>query len=342
VDDTNERKRKPTIKEISGITGFSPATVSLVLNNKGSFTEETRRSIMRVFSELDRKQPVTTERNLLRLLIEESASLFMTDPYNSEIILGIESECRLVGYEIVLTFVRTDSNPRQWLEGVKGLILIGGGLITDSLLMELHDANIPLILVDNYAHKGDLPSIHADHYGAGFLAVEHLISKGHRQIGFISGPAKYKPLLDRYAGYCAALMEYGLPLHPQYVSPNYDRKFVKGYLEMKYLMELPDRPTAVFAVSDRAVLGAVQALQDMGLSHGKDVELAGCDSIPAIRELSPPVATVHVPRWEVGQMTVRFLIEAIKGNTFIGKVVIPCKLVKAGTMEPKTAQSLKS
>jgi LacI family transcriptional regulator len=177
-------------------------------------------------------------------------------------------------------------------------------LITDSLVMELHDANIPLILVDNYAHKGDLPSIHADHYGAGFLAVEHLISKGHSKIGFISGPAKYKPLLDRYAGYCAALMEYGLP-------------------------------------RDRSVLGAVQALQDMGLSHGKDVELAGCDNIPAIRELSPQFATVHVPRWEVGQMTVRFLIEAIKGNTFIGKVVIPCKLVEAGTMVPNTVQSLK-
>lgn len=155
--------------------------------------------------------------------------------------------------------------------------------------------------------------------------------KGHRRIGFISGPAKYKPLVDRYAGYCAVLMEHGLPIVPEYVSPNRDRRHIKGYLEMKYLMELPERPTAVFTVSDRSAFGALQALREMGISPGRDVGLIGCDNIKGHQKVADTIPTVHVPRAEVGQMAVRFLIEAMKGNTLTGKVVIPGRLVLPGT-----------
>ena len=170
-------------------------------------------------------------------------------------------------------------------------------------------------------------SVHSDHYGAGYLATAYLIERGHRRIGFLSGPAKYKPLVDRYAGYCAALMNYGLPLAPEWIAPNKDRKYVKGYLEMKCLMELPERPSAVFAVSDRSAFGALQAMRDLGLELGTDVEMIGCDNIAGDQEVSRLIPTVHVPRAEVGQMAVRFLVEAIKGNALIGQVVIPGKLV---------------
>lgn len=333
-------RKKPTIKQISGMTGFSPATVSLVLNNKGSFAEETRDSIMKALADLGGEHAAPSEarnggRQFVRLLIEETDALFTTDSYNSDIMMGIEQECRDAGLEIALAFVRTDSDPVQIAEGAAGLIAIGGGLITDSLVMRLQQAGKPLILVDNYTHAGNVPSVHADHYGAGFMATQRLIARGHDKIGFISGPVKYKPLVDRYAGYCAALIENGLPLRPEYVAPNVDRKFVKGYMEMKYLIELPDRPTAVFAVSDRAALGGIQALQDMGLVHGKDVELVGCDNIAAIGEVVPPIATVHVPRIEVGQMAVRFLLEAIKGNTLAGKFVLPGRWVEAERLATK-------
>lgn len=328
-----EPRKKPSIKEIADLTGFSPATVSLVLNNKGTFAEETKHSIRQAYAELSHDLAVAEGRQFVRLLIEDNSALFDGDAYNGEIVRAIENECRLLGFEVMLTFVREDYDIGQWTDNVAGLILVGGGLITDGLIEELKQTGIPLVLVDNYSHNGNTLSIHSDHYGAGYMATSYLLRRGHRRIGFISGPAKYKPLVDRYAGYCAALMEHGMPLVPELIAPNMDRKYVKGYLEMKYLMELPDRPTAVFAVSDRSAFGALQAIRDLGLEPSINVELIGCDNIRGQEGVADRIATIHIPRAEVGQMAVRFLNETIKGNTLEGKVVIPGRLVSKENRE---------
>lgn len=321
--------RKPGVKKIAEMTGFSPATVSLVLNNKGAFSEETKHIIRQAYTELSHDLAVSGGRPFIRLLIEEAISV-QTDAYNGEIIRAIENECRLLGFEMVLTFVRAGDEPQEWLEDMAGFILLGGGLITDDVVKKLKGFDIPLVLVDNYTHQDEVLSVHSDHYGAGYLATQYLIGKGHKRIGFISGPTKYKPLVDRYAGYCAALMEHGVPLQAEYISPNFDRKYVKGYYEMKYLMELPERPSAVFAVSDRSAFGALQVLRETGLVLGDEVELIGCDDISGDQEIAGQIPTVHIPRTEVGQMAVRFLQEAMKGNTLCGKVVIPGRLVLPG------------
>jgi DNA-binding LacI/PurR family transcriptional regulator len=322
MNEKNENRKKPSIKEIADRTGFSPATVSLVLNRKGSFSDETKHLIRQAYAELSHDRALAEGRLFIRVLIEQYAS-FENDPYYSEIIQGIEKECSLLGYEMVLTFVREGYDSRAWLNQVGGLIALGGGLITDALVGELRQSEIPLVLVDNYTYKGDVLSVHSDHYGAGFLATEYLIGRGHRRIGFISGPVKYKSLVDRYAGYCAALMAHGMPLDPRYVTPNFDDSYIKGYKEMNYLLELPERPTGVFAVSDRAAFGALQAMNEAGLTNEEPIELIGCDNIGGSQGMAEKIATVNIPRFEVGQMSVRFLVEAVKGNTLVGKVVIP-------------------
>ncbi len=324
--------RKPGVKKIADKTGFSPATVSLVLNNKGTFTEETKHAIRQAYTELSHDLAVSEGKPFVRLLIEETIAVH-NDSYNGEILRAIENECRLLGFEVMLNFVRAGDEPLSWLENISGLILLGGGLITDEIVQELRGYAVPMVLVDNYTHTGDGLSVHSDHYGAGYLATEYLIRNGHTHIGFISGPAKYKPLIDRYAGYCAALRENGLTLVTDYITPNFDRKYIKGYYEMKYLLELPRRPTAVFAVSDRSAFGALQALQDAGLTPGREIELIGCDNISGDQEIKRRIPTVHIPRAEVGQMAARFLLEAMRGNELSGKVIIPGRLVLPETSE---------
>ncbi|HZG56039.1 LacI family DNA-binding transcriptional regulator [Paenibacillus sp.] len=318
-------RRKPGIKHIAEKTGFSPATVSLVLNNKGSFSEETKQTIRQAYAEINHDRAMAEGRPFVRLLMEESAA--WSDPYNGDIIRAIELEARALGFEVALTFVRPDASPADWVDDVSGIVLLGGGEITDAMIEELKSYETPLVLVDNYTRRGDVLSVHPDHFGAGYAATEYLLGRGHTKIGFLSGPVKYKPLVDRYAGYCAAMMAAGLPPRPDYVSPNFDRKHIKGYLEMKYVMELEDRPTAVFAVSDRSAYGALHYMRDVGLTPGKDVELIGCDNIRGEQEVASRIATVDVPRAEVGAMAVRFLAEAMKGNTLRGRVVLPGTLI---------------
>ncbi len=336
----NEKnKKKTTVQEIASITGFSPATVSLALNNKGSLSAETRKAILDAAEKLRYSRGAATNGSFIRLLIEESSKPVITDPFNGEIIRAIEHESHLLGYEILLTFVREDSDPAAWLSGASGMLVLGSGLITDQMLAIFKEAPIPVILVDNYTHEGNFPSIHADHYGAGYLATQYLIRCGHRNIGYISGPSRYKTLTDRFAGYCSALAEHGIPIRMEYISPNYDKQDGKGYLEMKYLMGLPNRPTAVFACSDKAALGALKALSDLGLKAGSDVVLVGCDNIEDIQHTDPPLTTVHLPKWEVGQQAVRSMVEAINGSMFNGKIVIPGQLMVRNDSDGKVVLS---
>jgi DNA-binding LacI/PurR family transcriptional regulator len=326
----NKKSKKSTIKEIAEMTGLSVSTVSLALNNKGSLSQETRTKVQQAAEELEYVIAPKTEAQFIRLLIEESSHSVFSDPFNGEIIKAIEQECRGLGFELALTFVSHENNIEAWTVGASGLLFLGGGLITDELLLKLKESPIPAVLVDNYLRNGEFISIHADHYGAGYLAAQYLIEKGHRKIGFISGPARYKTLTDRFAGYCSALVEHGIPLDINYVSPNFGNQKHKGYQEMKVLMELSDRPTAVFACSDKAAIGASQALADLGLSAGEDVELVGCDNIERIKDLPFPLTTVDIPKSQVGQQAVRTLIEAINGNAYIRKIVIPAQLVIRG------------
>lgn len=322
-----KKLKKSTIKQIAEHTGFSVSTVSLALNHKGSLSEETRAKILSAAEKLQYVNHVSPEVQFIRLLIEESSKSVFADPFNGVIIRAIEQECRELGYELVLSFVSEKNNPDAWTVGASGLLLLGGGLITDELLNNLVGSPIPVILVDNYLHCGRFISIHADHYGAGYIATQYLLKKGHRKIGFIAGPSRYKTLTDRFAGYCAALIEHGIPLNMEHISPNFDKQERKGYLEMKHLLSRPDRPSAVFACSDKAAIGAVTVMNEMGLKAGEDVELVGCDNIDSIRKLAVPLATVDIPKAQVGKQAVRTLIEAINGNAYIRKIVIPPSLV---------------
>ncbi|WP_274362016.1 LacI family DNA-binding transcriptional regulator [Paenibacillus thermotolerans] len=326
----SKKLNKSTIKQIAEFTGYSVSTVSLALNQKGSLSEQTRAKILAAAEKLQYIPPVNNDVQFIRLLIEESSESVFADPFNGAIIRAIEQECRGLGYELVLTFVSEKNNPDAWTVGASGLLLLGSGLITDELLLKLKKSPVPVILVDNYLHCGGFISIYADHYGAGYIATQYLIEQGHRSIGFISGPSKYKTLTDRFAGYCSALIEHGIPLNMEFISPNFDKQEKKGYLEMKHLLNRPERPTAVFACSDKAALGAYKALDEMGLKAGEDIELVGCDNIESLRNLPVPIATVDIPKSQVGKQAVRTLLEAINGNDYIRKIVIPPSLVFHG------------
>ncbi len=181
MSEKNESRRKPSIKEIADRTGFSPATVSLVLNQKGSFSDETKHTIRQAYAELSHDRALAEGRLLIRVLIEQYAS-FETDPYYGEIIHGIEKECSLLGYEMVLSFVREGSDSQAWLNQVGGLIALGGGLITDELISELRHSGIPLVLVDNYTHKGDILSVQRIKDIHARLPNTHLVMHGSSSV----------------------------------------------------------------------------------------------------------------------------------------------------------------
>jgi LacI family transcriptional regulator len=157
--------------------------------------------------------------------------------------------------------------------------------------------------------------------------TEYLINLGHRRIAGIGGPVKYSSLSDRMRGYQIALIEHDIPFDPSLQPLPVSGNPRKGYVQMQRLLSLPEPPTAVFAVSDRAALGAMDAIKDAGLRIPDDISVVGIDDVRDSAYSTPPLTTYSVPKYDLGRTAVFVLHELISG-----KAIPPCRTVLIGRM----------
>jgi LacI family transcriptional regulator len=190
----------------------------------------------------------------------------------------------------------------------------------------LAEESFPLIL-HGRLNGHDLPSVDVDNRAGAYQAVSHLISLGHSRIGFISNaPLSYSGTQDRFSGYRLALAEHDLPQDDELVET---APFLPeaGRAAMDNLLQLPKRPTAVFAASDVVALGAMGAIHAAGLGIPHDVALVGFDDIILAAHAHPPLTTVRVPAYGLGWTSAEVLIALIEGEEEVSSVVLETELI---------------
>lgn len=336
-----------TLRDIADATGVSVAAVSLALNGRTGISDETRERVLAVAAELGyvrrgERQP-RQARGFIGFVIEQLPFPVFSDIFYGDVVHGIDQEAHELGFSTGFTVVDVDypaeaqAKVHQMLIGnrARGLIVIGGSNLIDGLVRELAQEDAPLVLLDNYLYDLPLNGVEMDHAIGGYLATQHLIELGHREIGFIAGPIKYRTLSDRADGYRRALLEAGIPINPDLiVSPRDVSGGKKGYFEMRELLSRPRRPTAVFAVSDKSAFGAIDAIREAGLTIPGDISLVGFDDVHESSLLSPPLTTISVPKRQMGRLAVRLLADQIgqAGINVFGfvkpiKLVVPVSLV---------------
>jgi DNA-binding LacI/PurR family transcriptional regulator len=194
------------------------------------------------------------------------------------------------------------------------------------LLAQLAEERFPLILhgrLDGY----DFPCVDVDNRAGAYQAVTHLLSLGHRRIGFISNaPLSYSGAQDRFAGYREALAEYDIPLDDGLVRT---AVFLPetGRAAMESLLSQPERPTAVFAAGDVVAIGAMRAVHRAGLRIPDDLAVIGFDDIFLAAQTQPPLTTVRVPAYGLGWTAAEILISLIRGDEEVSSVVLETELV---------------
>lgn len=330
-----------TLRDIANATGVSVATVSLVLNGRSGISDETRERVLAVAAELGYvrrgERPARQARGFIGFIIEQLPFPVFSDIFYGDVVHGIDQEAHELGFSTGFTVVDVDhpaeaeAKVHQMLIGnrARGLIVIGGSSLIDELVRDLARQDAPLVLLDNYLYDLPLNGVEIDHANGGYLATQHLIDLGHREIGFIAGPLKYRTLSDRADGYRRALMEAGIPIDPELiVSPSEVSGGKKGYFEMRELLSRPRRPTAVFAVSDKSAFGAIDAIHEAGLSIPGDISLVGFDDVHESSLLNPPLTTISVPKRQMGRLAVRLLADQIEGRCiYLPGFVKPIRLV---------------
>jgi LacI family transcriptional regulator len=324
VDNAKDRSYKtPTMRDVAAAAGVSLSTVSLVVNEKPGVRQERREMVQKVIQELNYvskgRKNSGFKTKIIGLLMESLSEASRSEGYYLRIVSGIEDAAYELGYKVLLHVYRPAIDPLNSIRelmgrDVDGLIIANDGDITSDVIQNLAESGIPMVLVENFQNF-QIHSATADNFTAGRIMTNYLIQLGHQRIGALCGPNKYSSLHDRLRGYRIAMLENGLPLdlslQPSPVSGNPR----KGYVQMQKLLSLPEPPTAVFAVSDRAAFGAMEAIKDAGLVCPDDISVVGIDDVRDSAYSTPALTTFRVPKYDLGKTAVAILHNLIQDNS---------------------------
>lgn len=325
-----------TMKDVARKAGVSINTVSRALNGKPDVNEDTKKRILEIADKLNyvpnflAKGLVTKNTRTIGVIVSDNA-----DPFFATIVKGVEDFARSKGYNIILC--NTDEKYEREEEAIRLLRekQVDGLLITlapaqekRADILELKRAETPFVLLNR--HMDDVMTdyvINDNVYGA-YIAVSHLIKSGHKRIGYISGPSQISSARERLEGYKKALLENSIEFDNSLVKES-NLRMEDGYRIMRKLLELKNRPTAVFAYSDLLAIGALRALVEAKLKVPKDMALVGYDDIEFSEFLEVPLTTVHQPKYRIGQEGTKILINRIENKDSEGlhQIVLKPELV---------------
>lgn len=319
------------IQKVAERAGVSVATVSRVLNNVASVSAKTRLKVEHAIKDL-KYEPSMLGRNLRnsesRLLLVLIPSF--SNPFYSEIIKGIETIAIANHYNILLC--ETASNPQReniYFNMVRNKMADGiismDPTINRQKLNELavHHA---IILCSEYEEGGSIPYVTIDHKLAAYHAVKHLIKIGNRKIALINSDETYLYARQRREGFEKALTEFELPIRKEWIVHTEDLDFEQGVHAMRRLLQLNERPTAVFAVSDTLAIGALKEINGRGLRVPDEIAIVGFDKISFSNMTNPTLTTVAQPMYKMGCTAANMLINRIK-EKHVDSIVLEHELV---------------
>lgn len=311
--------KKITMKDISRESGMSVATVSRAIHIPERVRAETRDRIYRVMDRLHYVYNATAgdlsrkRSSIIGVIIPTAKSLVF-----SSSLLALQEIAQENNFSLIVGSSKYDARIERKLlqqfreRQVAGVILTGFVIGQESLVLELVDSGIPCIVIWDKLEDSELSYVGFDNRQATYRMTEYLIRLRHRDIGLIVGPyGRVARVSRRLEGFRAALEDYGLPFRPEWV---YEREptLVEGKEAMSRLLSLSHRPTAVFAASDTLALGAMAAVRESGLNIPGDISVVGFDDVEVSAYCNPPLTTIRVPAYEIGQLAMKILLQMIE------------------------------
>jgi LacI family transcriptional regulator len=335
--------KQVTIRDIAREAEVGLGTVSRVINNSPLVSEATRRRVLDVINDLNYVPSATARRlSLGKTLTIAVIVPFFTRPSAIERLRGIESALAESEYDLNIYNVETVKRRDTCIRDVPRRERADGVLIIslsprDADIPYLANANVPIVLIDaNHPSLTSLNRVIVDDVKGGQIATQHLIDLGHRRIGYISdlleNPFNFTSSRYRYQGYRLSLKAARIPFRSEY-----QRQSEHGRCEARRLaaqmLELPERPTAIFAASDTQALGVLEAARDAGLQVPGDLSVIGYDDIEIAEYLG--LTTMRQMLFESGRRGVELLLEAMlqASDTPVSEVM-PTELVVRSTTGP--------
>ena len=319
-----------TIRDVAERSGFSSATVSIVLNNAPLaryIPDIAKGRIQGGASQLGYRPNLFARSLRGRRSHTVGVMVFdMTDPYCTLVLRGIENTLYQSSFLPILTDVHNErSRFERYLEmlldrRIEGLVVLANWLFVDiNVLADLEKNNIPTAIVGRELGNDSISSVIVDNNLGARAAFEHLYSLGHRKIAFIRGPRSLSDTEPRWRGVRAAARECNLKLDSRLVvdlpeSGDPFSSFEVGYKLTEELLHRRHPFTALMAFDDMTAFGAIRALAKAGVRVPEECSVVGFDDVAPAAIYSPALTTVRQPMEIMGTAAATIVLEAINSN----------------------------
>lgn len=340
---------RTTIMDIASAAGVSFKTVSRVLNGNPRVAADLRDRVLKAAADLNYR-PNVAARSLagarhyaVAMLItsEAVANARSEGWYLPPFLMDLQARaliaCQERGHRFHVEIIDETSPSLEMQLSAQRLcvdgVILAPPLADNIAVMTALELNaLPYVRISPGVELERAPAVMADEYGGALAMTEHLLSLGHRRIGFIHGPPQHLAAARRYIAFRDALDRC---TGAKEVSEGGDFTFAGGSTAAEKLLALDHPPTAVFASNDDMAAGVIAVAARHGMRVPEGLSVAGFDDSPFARLTAPPLTTVHQPVAEIVEAATDILIAGANAiGVSGGQLQLPCKVIERSSTAP--------
>ncbi|WP_281974751.1 LacI family DNA-binding transcriptional regulator [Halobacillus litoralis] len=327
-----------TIKDVAKRAGVALSTASYALNGSSKVSGATIEKVMRAARELNYQKNgfasdlKRTKTNTIALILSD-----MSGPYFSELIKGVQEVTASNQYDLIAcsSVGGSRSTATKFLreKRVDGAIILANNIQTQ-LIEESAREDFPIVVLDREVQNPYAIHVEVNNRQGAFEATEHLIEKGHRSLGYVSGPMDSHDNEERFTGFSDALEHYDIPFQSRLkISGDFTRE--GGYRATKMLIAQQNLPDAIFYANDEMAVGGLQAFKEKGIRVPADISIVGFDDIQLAEYVNPPLTTVRQPKYEAGALAVHMIFQMLAGEKVEKSFNLSTELVERSSVKMK-------
>ncbi|MBN2411914.1 substrate-binding domain-containing protein [candidate division KSB1 bacterium] len=243
------------------------------------------------------------------------------DSFYPEIVQGVADVCRDKDYSIVLCYSNGDADKEfEYIKLLKAKrvdgIIIYPVQDDDRYIIELNNLSRPFVLVGRHTDALDCDFVINDNVHGAFLAVNHLIERGHKKIVYVCAKPTASSGRERIEGCRKAMIDNGLPLDSLNVvtcKPKID----SCYNVVKNILSTENDIEALFVWDDKLAIGAMRAIFEAGLRIPEDIALVGYNDTEIARHFSPPLTTIRHASYEIGKIVAGIVLDKLTSDDIV-------------------------
>jgi LacI family transcriptional regulator len=341
-------KKRITIKDIAARAGVSLRTVSLVMNESGRISKDTRKRVLEIAAVMNyRPNPIAQSLVSRRTYLFGANFPYLDVSFNHTIIAGMERKCVELDYELLLssnkfsTFsymendipVMEKSLNRLVYRRVDGIVSVPDIRAIKSY-REIIANDIPLLQILRNIPELPCPSILVNNEQGMYLAVKYLLDRGLREVAFLHyRDTKFQEATDRYTGYLRAFREQGIAADFGRLVVPCDLTFQGGIDAARRLLQINPCLEAIVAATDYAALGVMRACMEAGKNIPGDISVIGFDDMDfAFLQGHQSLSTVRQPKEQLGMLAAEYLYWMVQGEEVPSLVLEPELVIRESSI----------